>query len=179
MNDLNFNNGDYYQNEVPQSGLAAARMLAHITYLSEEGMHRKFGRKLQDKCKPNFGFDVEFEVESYLNYQGKAFVERFDANSYLYITRAMDYYDAAEIWGEGDLLKACSRIKADVLVAAFSSDWLYTSAQSKELALSISKSGKPVTFTEIKSPYGHDAFLVETDHVGRLLCGYLSTGRKN
>ena len=108
-------------------------MLAHITYLSEEGMHEKFGRRLQDKEKPEFGFGVEFQVESYLAYQGRSFVERFDANSYLYITRAMDYYDVAESRGGGDLVEAVRGTQTQTLVASFSTDWLYTSPRAVRL----------------------------------------------
>ncbi len=122
INDPHFNGGNYYEGPLPEHGLAAARMLAHITYLSDEGMDLKFGRRLQNKERPDFNFDIEFAVESYLNYQGKAFVERFDANSYLYVTRAMDYYDAAERWGGGDLATACERLKSELLIASFSSD---------------------------------------------------------
>ncbi len=177
MNDAHFHGGDYARvNDAPKNGLAAARMLAHITYLSEDAMHAKFGRRLRDKSRPDFGFDIEFEVESYLNYQGQQFVRRFDANSYLYITRAMDYYDAAD-WGDGDLTAACSRVKAQVLLVSFSSDWLYPPQQVEELALAISHQGVPVNYVKISSGYGHDAFLVETDKVSRLLRGFLGQNR--
>ncbi len=173
MNDPNFNEGNYYDGVAPEHGLASARMLAHITYLSDEGMDLKFGRRLQDKVKPDFNFDIEFAVESYLNYQGKAFVERFDANSYLYVTRAMDYYDAAARWGGGDLAAACERLKSDILVASFSSDWLYPPESCRELVHAICRTGKPVTYADIPSQYGHDAFLVETARVSKLLSGVL------
>ncbi len=175
INDPNFHGGNYYELEAPTNGLAAARMLAHITYLSEQGMDSKFGRRLQarDGEVTGRGFDEEFEVESYLNYQGKNFVERFDANSYLYIIRAMDHYDAAARWGEGDLVEACRRLKSETLVASFSSDWLYTPEGCQELVHSICKTGKPVTYIDVPSQYGHDAFLVETDRVGRILRGAL------
>ena len=180
MNDPHFNNGDYYDRVSPGHGLAAARMLAHITYLSEEGLDSKFGRRLQDsgKERPDFGFDDEFAVESYLNYQGRVFVERFDANSYLYILRAMDYYDAAERWGGGDLVEACGRIESELLVASFSSDWLYTPDGCQHLVHSMCKNTKPVTYIDIPSQYGHDAFLVETDRVGTLLRGALKSRAK-
>ena len=173
MNDPHFQDGDYYGASFPGHGLAAARMLAHITYLSEEGLDSKFGRRLQNKDKFDFGFDIEFEVESYLNHQGKVFVERFDANSYLYILRAMDYYDAAH-WGGGDIVAACERIKSEMLVASFSSDWLYTPDGCRELVHAICRTGKPVTYADIPSQYGHDAFLVETERVGKLLRGALN-----
>ncbi len=169
MNDPHFQQGDYYGGPHPTAGLGAARMLAHITYLSDESMHEKFGRRLQDKDSPDFGFGVEFEVESYLDYQGRAFVERFDANSYLYISRAMDYYDAAKRWGAGDLVRACARIRSEVTVVSFSSDWLYPPAQCKEFALALCRNGKAVTYVEVPSRYGHDSFLVGTDAVGHLL----------
>jgi len=176
MSDPHFNGGDYYGGDVPAQGLAAARMLAHITYLSDAGMELKFGRRLQDKTEPDFDFGIEFEVESYLAHQGRSFVERFDANSYLYITRAMDYYDAAAIWGGGDLVRACSRVTADVLVVSFTSDWLYPSAQCRELAIALCQARHPVTYIDVRSSYGHDAFLVETEVVSRLLRDFLDKG---
>lgn len=177
MNDPNFRNGDYYGGQPPSMGLGAARMMAHITYLSEEGMHAKFGRRLQDKDKPDFGFGVEFQVESYLDYQARAFVERFDANSYLYITRAMDYYDAAAEWGGGDLVEACRRIRSRLMVVSFSSDWLYPPAHCREFALAMCRAGKSVTYVDVPSQYGHDAFLVETKPVGHLLRHFLDGKR--
>ncbi|HLB25930.1 MAG TPA: homoserine O-acetyltransferase [Nitrospirota bacterium] len=176
MNDPDFRGGDYYGGKRPHAGLAAARMLAHITYLSEEGMHETFGRRLREKESPGFGFGVEFEVESYLDYQGRSFVKRFDANSYLYITRAMDYYDPAGRWGNGDLAAACARIKSEVMIASFSSDWLYPPEHCRQFAGAICKGGIPVTYVEVPSRYGHDAFLVETGPVGRLLSSFLGSG---
>ncbi len=178
LNDPNFAGGDYYQNTPPNHGLAVARMMAHITYLSEEGMHEKFGRRLRQQNAPaaGHGFGIQFEVESYLDYQGRSFVERFDANSYLYITRAMDYYDAAHRWGEGDLVQACRRIQSRVMVVSFSSDWLYPPDQCREFALALCRAGRPATYVQVPSLYGHDAFLVETDPVSRLLSGFLENG---
>ena len=173
MNDPNFNQGYYYDSANPEHGLAAARMLAHITYLSEEGLDTKFGRRLQGRDGANSGFEDGFAVESYLNYQGKVFVERFDANSYLYIIRAMDNYDAAARWGGGDMVEACRRIRSEMLVASFSSDWLYTPEGCQQLVHAICRTAKPVTYIDIPSQYGHDAFLVETDRVGTLLKGAL------
>ncbi|MDR0361830.1 MAG: homoserine O-acetyltransferase [Planctomycetota bacterium] len=175
INDPNFNKGDYYGHSAPAHGLAAARMLAHITYLSDAGMDVKFGRRLQEQERPDA--ESGFAVESYLKYQGKSFVERFDANSYIYVTRAMDNYDAAERWGGGDLATACDRIRAEMLVASFSSDWLYTPDGCRELVSAICKNGKPVTYADIPSQYGHDAFLVEAERVGKLLRGALRAGR--
>jgi len=176
LNDANFRNGDYYGGPLPEKGLAAARMLAHITYLSDESMHERFGRRMRGagSAEPNFG--IEYEVESYLDYQGRSFVERFDANSYLYISRAMDYYDAAEQWGGGDLLEACRRAQSEVLVVSFSSDWLYPSAQCLEFAMALSRHRKPISYVEVPSRYGHDAFLVETEPVGYLLAHFLRAG---
>jgi len=174
MTDPGFLGGNYYDHGPgPTNGLAAARMLAHITYLSDDAMHAKFGRRLQGKTKPDFGFDIEYEVESYLSHQGKTFIRRFDANSYLYITRAMDYYDAAD-WGDGDLVQACSRIRADVLLASFSSDWLYPPEQVRSLAFALAACGQPASYADIHSRYGHDAFLVETEQVSRMLRAFLN-----
>ncbi len=177
-NDPNFNNGDYYDSEPPVAGLTAARMLAHITYLSDESMHAKFGRRLRSSQEIQFGFGIEFEVESYLNYQGQQFVQRFDANSYLYIIRAMDYYDAAECWGEGDLQEACKRIKGNVMVVSFSSDWLYPPHECKEFALALSKNNKPVTYIDVPSTFGHDAFLVQVEEVSALLRNFLGAKKR-
>ncbi|MHC4884188.1 MAG: homoserine O-acetyltransferase MetX [Planctomycetota bacterium] len=174
MNDPGFQGGHYYEGDGPQNGLAAARMLAHITYLSDEGMHEKFGRRLQGKEKPDFGFGVEFQVESYLDYQGRSFVERFDANSYLYITRAMDYYEPAARWGGGKLEEACARIRSRMMILSFSTDWLYPPEDCHQLALAIRRTGQPVTYVDVPSRYGHDAFLVEEERVGKLLAGFLA-----
>jgi homoserine O-acetyltransferase len=175
LNDPNFDGGDYYgRDKGPDAGLAAARMLAHITYLSDEGMHEKFGRRLQRNGDQKAGFGIEFAVESYLDYQGRAFVERFDANSYLYITRAMDYYDAAAAWGGGSLVEACRRVKASALVVSFDSDWLYPPADCRGLALALTRTGTRVTYAEVPSRFGHDSFLVETQKVGRLLRSFLA-----
>jgi homoserine O-acetyltransferase/O-succinyltransferase len=174
MNDPNFRDGDYYGGPAPSAGLAAARMLAHITYLSDSIMHEKFGRRSPGEKGPGAGFGIEFEVEKYLDHQGRAFVERFDANSYLYITRAMDYYDAAAAWGGGNLEAACGRIRSRVMVVSFESDWLYPPEQSKEFAHALTRCGKPVTYANVPSRYGHDSFLVETGPVGHLLRNFLN-----
>ena len=126
-----------------------------------------------DKTRPEFGHDIEFAVEGYLNYQGRVFVERFDANSYLYILKAMDYYDAATRWGGGDLAEAVKRIRSEMLVASFSSDWLYTPDGCQQIVHALCRNAKPVTYIDIPSQYGHDAFLVETERVGALLTGAL------
>ena len=170
--DPNWNNGDYTPETVPVRGLAAARMLAHITYLSEESMGRKFGRTLQNKDELDFAFDFDFAVESYLQYQGQRFVERFDANSYFYITRATDYFDVTAKTG-GDLVKAFANVKAAALVVSFSSDWLFPTEQSKRITDALLQNGKEVTFCEVKSGYGHDAFLLEVDTIGRMVRDFL------
>lgn len=177
LNDPHFRKGQYYGHTPPSDGLAAARMLAHITYLSERGMHERFGRRLQNKKKPDFGFGIEFAVESYLDYQGRRFVERFDANSYLYISRAMDYYDAAQQWGDGDLVKACRRIRSRMFILSVSSDWLYPPEHCREFAFSLSRAGKPVTYVTIHSENGHDAFLVQPDTIGPLIQPFLERER--
>ncbi len=174
LHDPAFCDGDYYEATGPTHGLAAARMLAHITYRSEESMNVKFGRRRKGG-DTGYGFDIEYEVESYLEHQGQTFVQRFDANSYLYITRAMDYYDAAAC-ADGDLTAACSRLQSQMLVVSFSTDWLYPPAQCRELALAIARNGKGVHHIEIQTRHGHDAFLVETEKVSRLLSRFLSSG---
>jgi homoserine O-acetyltransferase len=176
MADPYFNNGNYYDLKSPDHGLAVARMMAHITYLSEEGMHQKFGRRLRQENHSPSALGGEFEVESYLDYQGRSFVERFDANSYLYITWAMNHYDAAARWGGGDLVETCRRVKSRMLICSFSSDWLYTPQQSCELAFAMCRTGKAVSYAEIQSNYGHDSFLVETEPVSRLLHSFLAAG---
>jgi len=173
MHDKDFAGGDYYEGKPPLRGLEAARMLGHITYLSGKGMDRKFGRaRLRQEQEPE-QFDTEFEVESYLRYQSRSFVQRFDANSYLYITRAMDRYDAAETWGGGDLVQACRRITAEMLVVSFSSDWLYPPDECRDFVDAMLKAKLPVTYVELESASGHDAFLVDTEPVGRLLRAFL------
>ncbi len=173
MSDPQWKNGEY--EEQPQKGLAIARMLAHITYLSEESMRRKFGRLLQDSEDYSFDFDKDFRIESYLQHQGTRFVERFDANSYLYITRAIDYFDISDA-SEGDMAKAFSRTKAPFLVVSFTSDWLFPSYQSREIVKALLDNRLDVTFCNIESSYGHDAFLLETETLGSLISSFL-TGR--
>jgi homoserine O-acetyltransferase len=160
LSDPNWNNGNYYEAEAkPDRGLAIARMVGHITYLCEEAMHKKFGRKLQDKTKPDFSFDIDFQVESYLQHQGQIFVDRFDANSYLYITRAVDYFDIESKYGS--LSEAFKPGKAKFLLVSFTSDWLFPSSESKAIVKSLVSIGKDVSYCEIESPCGHDAFLLE------------------
>lgn len=171
MHDIAFKEGCYYDSEPPADGLAAARMLAHITYLSGQGMNSKFGRSR--KAGNRTAFEAEFEVENYLAYQGRSFVQRFDANSYLYITRAMDLYDAAAKWGGGSLRQACARISSEVMLVSFSSDWLYPPTDSRDFAHALLRRGIPVTYTDVDSIFGHDAFLVESAQVSRLLRAFL------
>ncbi len=163
VSDPKFNGGRYYGGEKPQYGLALARMVAHITYLSEASIEMKFGRRLQHSNA--FAYDLlretEFQVESYLHYQGKRFVERFDANSYLYLTKAMDYFDLAE--GRGSVTEALGQTSARFLVLSYTSDWLFPTVQSRELVRALLKGGKDVTFLELDSPFGHDAFLIDKE----------------
>ncbi|MDR2141667.1 MAG: homoserine O-acetyltransferase [Deltaproteobacteria bacterium] len=174
IHDHNFKSGDYYGGPSPLMGLAAARMMAQITYLSEESLGHKFGRRLRGKESPDFTLtEIEFEMESYLSHQAESFVRRYDANSYLYMTRAMDYYDAAEKWGQGDLTKTAARLKARTMVVSFTSDWLFPPELCRELVSAMCRAGCPVSYVNIPSRYGHDAFLVETEAVRRLITIFL------
>ncbi|MBQ6473414.1 MAG: homoserine O-acetyltransferase [Victivallales bacterium] len=200
--DPNFRNGDIYgarrvpnplmrnqpgpdlsYYDIPRrnlTSLTAARMLAHITYLSATGMDSKFGRKLQPVSMRRTAAKVqedqeEFAVHGYLQHQGESFVNRFDANSYLYIANAMDNYDAAAKWGKGNLVRACSRIQAEMLVASFTSDWLYPCSESHDIVTALMQNHHPVTSVDVQSTYGHDAFLVEEEKVQRLIRAFLLT----
>ncbi len=160
ISDPNWNNGNYYNtNKIPSKGLAVARMIGHITYLSEESMHKKFGRRLQHKKKYSYKFLTDFQVESYLHHQGDTFVRRFDANSYLYVTKAMDYFDITK--GFKSLNDAFKRISAKYLIVTFTSDWLFPISQGKEIVTALRNNLKDVSYLEIESSYGHDAFLLE------------------
>ena len=172
MSDPNWTRGNYYGGEPPNMGLAIARMIGHITYLSDESMHMKFGRKLQDRKGLSYDFLTDFQVESYLHYQGDAFTQRFDANSYLYITKAIDYFDLAEK-GEGALVRACARARAAFLIIAFSSDWLYPPYQNKEIADALRVNDAEVSFCVLDSSYGHDAFLLEAEQQTRIISHFL------
>jgi homoserine O-acetyltransferase len=168
-----WNNGNYYESDQkPDAGLAVARMVGHITYLSDESMHQKFGRRLQGKEKYGYDFQTEFEVENYLKYNGHNFTRRFDANSYLYITKAMDYFD---LCGPAGSLRAAFAHSAQIkyLVISFTSDWLYPSYHSKELVSALYAVGADVTYLDIKSTWGHDAFLLEVDTMTNLLSSFL------
>ena len=180
MADPRWNGGDYYRAEPPAAGLAVARMAAHITYLSEAGLTEKFGRKLQARPdKPDgaktFGFDADFQVESYLRHQGIAFVDRFDANSYLYITRAMDYFDLAEEHG-GLLANAFRGSATRFCLVSFDTDWLYPTAESRAVVQALNASGAAVSFVELQSPFGHDAFLLDPPGLGAVVGGFLGAG---
>jgi homoserine O-acetyltransferase len=172
MADPHWNEGDYYDGPSPESGLAVARMIGHITYLSDEQMHRKFGRRLQDRESLRYDFGTEFQVESYLRYQGNSFVRRFDANSYLLITKAIDYFDLAN--GHRSLVESLERARADFLVVSFTSDWLFPTEQAKELVRALQANGLLTTFLEISSNYGHDAFLLPNDELSAAVGGFLS-----
>jgi len=169
MADPNWKGGDYYGGPTPARGLAVARMLGHITYMSDVSMERKFGRRFREDRRP-FKFTADFEVEGYLHHRGKSFVERFDSNSYLYITKAMDYFDLTQGKDPRDLL--CG-IDARVLVIAFKSDWLYPAYQSQEIVRACKLAGLDATYCEINSAYGHDAFLLETKQETHLIQHFL------
>ncbi len=178
MADPKWNGGAYYEaNDPPAAGLAVARMAAHITYLSEAGLTEKFGRRLQarpdrpDGAK-SFGFDADFQVESYLRHQGLSFVDRFDANSYLYITRALDYFDLAEEHG-GLLANAFRGTKTRFCLVSFDTDWLYPTAESRAVVQALNAAGAAASFVELSSPYGHDAFLLDAPEMNRVIDGFL------
>jgi homoserine O-acetyltransferase len=161
MADPNWRGGKYYEAGVrPEKGLAVARMAAHITYMSDDSLHRKFGRKLQGRESPTFSFDADFQIESYLRHQGSTFVERFDANSYLYVTRAMDYFDLAADYG-GVLANAFRQSKSRFCVVSFTSDWLFPTTESRAIVHALNASGASVSFVEIDTNKGHDAFLLD------------------
>jgi len=173
MADPNWNQGDYYSGQKPNLGLAVARMIGHVTYLSDEAMRSKFGRRLQDKNVFSFNFDVDFQVESYLRYQGKKFVERFDANSFLYITKAADYFDFEKNNGDRSAVKAFSRATAKFLIVSFTSDWLYPTYQSRAMVQALKKNNLDVSFCEIKAEWGHDAFLLPNIRLTELIRSFL------
>ena len=180
MADKNFNDGQYNKDSLPENGLAISRMLAHITYLSESGMREKFGRRLQEMNDYNFEFSHNFAVESYLKYQGAQFVNRFDANSYLYITRAMDYFNLSnDCNGQGDLAKVLAKTQANFLIVSFSSDWLFPPYQSVEIVKALQECQREVTYCEIDSDYGHDAFLLEHETLGNIVSNFLLTQQEN
>ena len=161
----------------PRRGLAVARMGAHITYLSDAALHRKFGRRFQDRSNPTFSFDADFEVESYLRHQGISFVERFDANSYLYLTRAMDYFDVAADH-DGVLANAFKNSPVRFCVISFTSDWLFPTAESRAIVHALNAAGARVSFAEIKTDKGHDAFLLDEPELFAIVRGFLDAAAK-
>lgn len=174
MADPDWRGGDYMGAGVnPAAGLSVARMAAHITYLSESKLHQKFGRKLQNREAVSYGFEADFEVESYLRHQGISFVDRFDANSYLYITRAMDYFDLAADYG-GTLAKAWAGVKTRLCVVSYTSDWLFPTAESREIVQALNAAAADVSFVEIETEHGHDAFLLDVPEFHEVLIGFLN-----
>ena len=173
MSDPNWCEGKYLEEKkYPIKGLAIARMAAHITYLSESALHKKFGRNLQDKNDLSFGFEVDFQIESYLRHQGNSFVERFDPNSYLYITKALDYFDL-EAENSGILSNAFKKTKAKFCVISFSDDWLFSPSESKKLAQALNISGVNVSLINIDSTAGHDSFLIENEILKETIAGFI------
>jgi homoserine O-acetyltransferase len=170
--DPNFSGGQYANGKGPAGGLAIARMIGHITYLSEQGMREKFGRELRHSDRYSYDLNSEFAVETYLDYQGQSFVERFDANSYLYITKAADYFDLVR--EHGSLKQSFAGTRCRFLVISFASDWLFTPAQSRAIVDALVANHKDVSFCDVTSPYGHDAFLLEPETLGTLLSGFLN-----
>jgi homoserine O-acetyltransferase/O-succinyltransferase len=170
--DPRWRHGSYYDGDHPDGGLAVARMIGHITYMSELSLEYKFGRNLQDKEELAYSFETEFAVESYLQYQGFKFTERFDANSYLYITKALDYYDVAS--GYGTIYDALRRTQCCFLVMSFSSDWLYTDKQARELVDPLRRLKREVEYHRIEASFGHDSFLVEVETMTELVSSYLN-----
>jgi homoserine O-acetyltransferase/O-succinyltransferase len=170
--DPNWSGGDYYEGARPNTGLALARMIGHITYLSEESMHQKFSRRLQGREHFGYDFETDFAVEGYLHYNGNRFTERFDANSYLYITKAMDYFDLCN--GHNHLAEAFTRSKnITYMVVSFTSDWLYPPYHSKEMVSALTAAGADVTYCNLQSTWGHDAFLLEVETMTQLIAKFL------
>ncbi len=175
MADHNWTNGFYGDNnKSPDKGLAVARMAAHITYLSKKGLQEKFGRKLQERDDLKFGFDADFQIESYLRHQGSVFVDRFDANSYLYITRAMDYFDLSKQF-DGNLSKAFEKTNTKFFIISFTSDWLYPTSENREIVIALNSIGKDVGFAEITSDKGHDSFLLNIPDFLNTIKNFLNT----
>jgi homoserine O-acetyltransferase len=172
MQDPAWNNGDYPKDGGPRVGLAIARMMAHITYLSDAGMDRKFGRRKRESAGGEaYTFDAQFEVESYLRHQGQSFINRFDANSYLYITRAIDQFDPAS--ASGSLEAAFAPVQAESLVVGFTSDWLFPPEQNRAIALALLRAGKRASYAELSTDLGHDSFLLESSELYNLVRGFL------
>ena len=174
MADPRWNRGNYYDGEPPHLGLAVARMIGHVTYLSDEALRRKFGRRLQDRNDFSYQLGVDFQVESYLHHQGNKFVRRFDANSLLYITKAADYFDVTGDSGRGGRNRSFAAGKTKYLVISYTSDWLYPTYQSKELVQALKRAGRNVSFCEIEADAGHDAFLLPDNRLRDVLRGFLN-----
>ncbi|MEM7119802.1 MAG: homoserine O-acetyltransferase [Pseudomonadota bacterium] len=175
MADPDWCRGFYYkEGKRPEAGLSVARMAAHITYLSEPALWSKFGRSLQDRASKSYGFDADFQVESYLRYQGASFVDRFDANAYLYITRAMDYFDL-EVEFDRDLARAYHETDVRFLLVSFTSDWLFPTSESKEVVRALNRAAANVSFVEIESERGHDAFLLDEPELFEIVDGFLGS----
>ncbi len=176
MADPDWQNGNYYGKSIPARGLALSRMIGHITFMSEKSMDEKFGRKLINKERSGYDFSNDFEVESYLKYRGDSFVSRFDANAFLYLSKALDYFDIAD---DGNLIDAFKPAKASFLIVSFTSDWLYPTYQSKEMVRALKASDFDVSDIEIKSSYGHDSFLIEVESQSKLVTHFLNRIRKS
>ncbi|MDJ0855696.1 MAG: homoserine O-acetyltransferase [Desulfobacterales bacterium] len=175
--DPDWQGGHYYGTPGPVRGLASARMVAHITYLSEISLNHKFGRRLQSADRLSYDIRNEFAVESYLNHQGTRFTERFDANSYIYITKAMDYFDIARTYGP--LKTALASVAARYLVISYTSDWLFPTAQSKDIVRALIANDRDVSFVDIDSPHGHDAFLIETERLTQIATAFLDGSQRS
>ena len=176
MNDPNWHKGNYSEKDsIPERGLSVARMIAHITYLSEDAMHRKFGRKLQSRDIISFGFDADFQIESYLRYQGRSFVERFDANSYLYLTRAMDYFDHSETYRKTLEFINSQNDNIKYLIISFTSDWLFPTRENKEIVETLNSLSRNVSFLEIETDKGHDSFLLDEPDLDIAMKGFLES----
>jgi homoserine O-acetyltransferase len=172
--DPEFHDGNYYQHDTrPTRGLRVARMLGHITYLSDDSMANRFGRSLRQKARFDYEFTPEFEVESYLRYQGDQFVNRFDANTYLLMTKALDYFDPAAEY-DGSLVAAFKQITANFLVVSFSSDWRFSVERSREIVRALQSNRLSVSYAEVESPHGHDSFLLEIDNYVAVLSAYMT-----
>jgi len=174
MQDPDWNRGDYAKGGGPRVGLAIARMMAHITYVSDASMDRKFGRRKKNSVNgDSYNFDIQFEVESYLRHQGQSFINRFDANSYLYITRALDHFDLPQAYGS--LEAAFAPVLAQTLVVGFTSDWLFPPEQNRAIALALLRAGKQASYAELNTDLGHDSFLLESEELYTLVRGFLET----
>jgi len=176
MSDVGWSKGNYINNKtIPEKGLAVARMIAHITYLSEDALQRKFGRKLQSRDIISFGFDADFQVESYLRYQGSSFVDRFDANSYLYITRAMDYFDVTKLFPQSIELNSNLNKHINYFIISFTSDWLFPTHENLKIVEILNRNTCKVSYTEIETDKGHDSFLLDEPELDRSIMGFLNS----